>query len=71
MFKVHMKHIDANKLKSAFNKAKRMLKDGTLKNRKAIVQQYVKEVIIYKDKILVEYNISGTYTVKEEIQRTK
>lgn len=25
-------HIDANKLKSAFNKAKRMLKDGTLKN---------------------------------------
>jgi hypothetical protein len=64
-------HIDTDKLKSAFNKAKRMLKDGTLKNRKAIVQQYVKEVIIYKDKILVEYNISGTYTVKEELPREK
>ena len=58
--------IDADKLKSAFNKAKRMLK-----NRKAIVQQYVKEVVIFKDKIAVEYNISGTYTVKEELPREK
>ena len=62
-------HIDTNKLKSAFNKAKRMLKDGTLKNRKAIVQQYVKEIVVYKDKITVEYNISGTYTVTEELSR--
>lgn len=62
-------HIDANKLKSAFNKAKRMLKSGTLKNRKAIIRQYVKEIVIYKDKITVEYNISDTYTVKDEILR--
>ncbi len=61
--------IDEKKLRSAFNKAKRLLKSGTLKNQKAIVEQYVKQVIIYKDKITVEYNISGTYTVKEEIQR--
>ncbi len=61
--------IDANKLKLAFRKAKKMLGSGTLKNRKAIVQQYVKEVKIHKDKILIEYNISGTYTVKEEISR--
>ena len=46
-----------------------MLGSGTLKNRKAIVQQYVKEVRIYKDRVIVEYNISGTYTVKEEISR--
>ena len=63
--------IDAEKLKSAFNKAKRMLKSGTLKNRKVIVQQYVKEIVIYKDKITVEYNISGTYTVTEELTRPK
>lgn len=64
-------NIDAKKLKYAFNKAKQMLKSGTLKNQKAIVQQYVKEVVIYKDKITVEYNISGAYTVKEEIPRKK
>ena len=69
--KISEMHIDANKLKPAFNKAKRMLKSGTLKNRKAIVQQYVKEVVIYKDKITVEYNISGTYTVTEKLIRTK
>lgn len=69
--KISEMSIDADKLKSAFNKAKRMLKSGTLKNRKAIVQQYVKEVVIFKDKIIVEYNISGTYTVKEKIQRKK
>ena len=69
--KISEMSIDADKLKSAFNKAKRMLKSGTLKNRKAIVQQYVKEVVIFKDKITVEYNISGTYTVKEELPREK
>lgn len=63
--------IDANKLKLALRKAKKMLGSGTLKNRKAIVQQYVKEVRIYKDRVIVEYNISGTYTVKEEILRDK
>lgn len=63
--------IDSNKLKLAFRKAKKMLGSGTLKNRKAIVQQYVKEVRIYKDKVIVEYNISGAYTVKEEIIRDK
>lgn len=69
--KISEMSIDANKLKSAFNKAKRMLKSGELKNRKAIVQQYIKEVVVYKDKITVEYNISSTYTVKEELQREK
>ena len=63
--------IDADVLKSAFNKAKLMLKSGTLKNRKAIVQQYVKEVVIHKDKIIVEYNILGTYAVIEDIKRAE
>ena len=61
--------ISKEKLKKAFNKAKQMLKSGTLQNRKAIVQAYVKSVTIFTDRIVIEYNISGTYTVKEEIQR--
>lgn len=61
--------ISEEKLKKAFNKAKQMLKSGTLQNRKAIVQAYVKSVTIFTDRIVIEYNISGTYTVKEEISR--
>ena len=55
--------------KLAFNKAKRMLKNGTLKNKKAIVQQFVKRVVVYKDKIIIEYNIAGDYIFGEEIIR--
>ncbi len=43
--------VDEKRLKIAFRKAKQMLKSGTLKNRKAIVEQYVKRVIMYKEKI--------------------
>lgn len=61
--------IDAKQIKLAFNKAKRMLKNGTLKNKKAIVQQFVKRVIVYKDKITIECNIAGDYSVREDIIR--
>jgi site-specific DNA recombinase len=61
--------IDAKQIKLAFNKAKRMLKIGELKNKKAIVQQFVKLVIVYKDKITIEYNITDDYAIKEEIIR--
>ena len=63
--------IDENKLKAAFRKAKQMLKSGTLKNRKAIVGKYVKQVIIYKDRIEIEYIVSDTFSFKGEIERNK
>ncbi len=62
-------HIDEGRLKAAFRTAKEMLRSGTLKNRKAIVGQYVKQIIIYKDRIELEYNISDAYSFKEEINR--
>ena len=34
-----------------------------------IVQQFVKQVVVYKDKITIEYNIFETYTILESIQR--
>lgn len=62
--------VDEAQLKKAFSKAKRLLKSGTLKNRKAIVQQYVKQVVMYHDKIEVEFNVIGdTYTIKETFPR--
>ncbi len=63
--------IDAKRLKLVFRKARQMLKSGTLKNRKAIVEQYIKGVTVYKDKIEIEYRISDTYCFKETIERSK
>ena len=63
--------VSEKRLKSAFYKAKQMLKSGTLKNRKAIVEKYIKEVVVYRDKIEIEYVISDTYTFREEISRNK
>ena len=62
-------HIEERRLKAAFKTAKDMLRSGALKNCKAIVGQYVKQIIIYKDRIELEYNISDTYSFKEEVKR--
>ena len=56
-------------LKKAFTKAKQMLKSGTLANKKAIVQSYVKHVTMYKDKIVIELNVIDGYTITEVITR--
>ena len=61
--------VNEAELKKAFSKAKRLLVSGTLKNRKAIVQHYVKQVVMYNDKIEVEYNIFGGYTIKETLSK--
>ncbi len=46
-----------------------MLKSVTLKNRKAIVEKYVKQIVMYRDKIEIEYIISDAYSFKETISR--
>ncbi len=61
--------VDKKEMKRAFKKAKNMLTSGILANRKAIVENYVKQIIITKDKIAMEFNISDTYTITEEINR--
>lgn len=56
-------------LRAAFKKAKAMLSSGTLANKKAIVEHYVKQIIIHRDTIDIEFNISGDYTITETIAR--
>ena len=34
-----------------------------------IVQQYVKRVMVYNNKIVMEFNVFGGYTIIEEIER--
>lgn len=61
--------VNEKELKQAFKKAKKMLESGTLSNKKAIIDRYVKQIILYRDKIAIEFNVTDTYTITEEIER--
>lgn len=57
------------KMKNVFKRAKQMLKSGNLSNIKALVERYVNSVTIYKNEIIIEFNIFGEFTVREAFSR--
>lgn len=61
--------VDEKVLKQAFKKAKKMLESGTLSNKKAIIDRYVNKIILNKDRIVIEFYITDTYTITEEVER--
>ena len=46
-----------------------MLLNGTLENRKNIIDNYVDSVIIYSDRIEIIINVSSDYTITETISQ--
>ena len=61
--------VDEKVLKQAFKKAKKMFESGTLSNKKAIIDRYVKQITLHRDKIVIKFNVTDTYTITEEIER--
>ncbi len=61
--------INKEQLKMAFRKAKQMLKNGSLKNKKAIINEYIHQIVVYRDKVVIEFNISESYIWKKDIPR--
>lgn len=61
--------VNEKELKKAFRKAKKMLESGTLSNQKAIIQHYVKQVVVHNDRIVIEFNVTDNYTITEEVER--
>lgn len=61
--------VDEKILKQAFKKARKMLESGTLSNKKVIIDRYVNQIIMHRDKIVIEFNITDTYTIAEEVTR--
>ena len=51
-----------------FHIAEQQLKNGTLANRRLVIDQYINKVLIYPDKIEVYMNLMSDYTVKETIK---
>ena len=52
-----------------FHIAEQQLKNGTLTNRRLVIDQYINKIIIYHDKIEVYMNLMSDYTVKETIKQ--
>jgi site-specific DNA recombinase len=52
-----------------FHIAEQQLKNGTLANRRLVIDQYISKVLIYPDKIEVYMNLMSDYTVKETIKQ--
>ena len=51
-----------------FHIAEQQLKNGTLANRRLVIDQYINKIIIYPDKIEVYMNLMSDYTVEETIK---
>ena len=56
-------------IRELFYAAEQQLKNGTLTNRRLVIDQYINKVLIYPDKIEVYMNIMNDYTVKEVIEQ--
>lgn len=63
------KQIDEKQLRSAFKKAKQMLGNGTLKNKKEIIEKYVDKIIMYPDKIEIFFCLPKGFMVTEVVEK--
>ena len=57
-----------DQIRKLFHIAEQQLKNGTLANRRLVIDQYINKVLIYPDKIEVYMNLMSDYTVKETIK---
>ena len=55
------------KVRSLFQQAEQQLRNGTLANRRAVIDQYIDKVLVYPEKIEVYLKILGGFETKEVI----
>ena len=69
-YKLERDELNPKKLTTAFKKAKKMLQNGKLENRREIVDQYIDKIVIYKDKIDIRFNFSEDFSINETVRRS-
>ena len=55
------------KVRGLFVAAEKQLRNGTLANRRAVIEQYVDKVVVYPDKIEIYLEIMGDFEIKEVV----
>ena len=56
-----------SQIRVLFQSAENQLRNGTLANRRAVIDQYVEKVVIYPEKIEVYLQVMGGYERREVI----
>ena len=64
-------HINEKQLVKLFYKAEQELRHGTLANRRKIVDQYVKRVVVYPDRVEVVLNFVEGFEWKEVVEKKR
>lgn len=63
--------ITEKQLVNLFRKAEQELRHGTLTNRRKIIDQYVKKVVVYPDRVEVVLNFVEGFEVKEVLEKKR
>lgn len=56
-------------IQQLFESAERQLKNGTLANRRRIIDEYVDKVLVYPDKIEIHLNVIAGYGIQEVVEQ--
>ena len=61
--------VSEDTLRVLFRKAQQELRHGTLTNRRKIIDQYVKQVVVFPDRVELVLNFVERYAWKETLKR--
>ena len=56
-------------IRRLFESAERQMKNGTLANRRRIIDEYVDKVLVYPDKIEIHLNVIAGYGIQEVVEQ--
>ena len=57
-----------DEIKRLFQNAKKQLRNGTLANRRAVIDQYVQKILIFPDRIEVYISAFPNYVIQETVE---
>ena len=67
--RLHARSVTEDQLRSAMREARERLVSGTMENRKALVEQYVRRITVFPERIAIELSLPAELTVDQEVER--
>ena len=57
-----------DEIKQLFQNAKKQLRNGTLANRRSVIDQYVQKILIFPERIEVYISAFPNYVIQETVE---
>ncbi len=67
--RLHARSVTEDQLRSAMREARERLISGTMENRRALVEQYVRRITVFPERIAIELSLPAELTVDQEVER--